>query len=114
MRRSIKRIRDQFLQVLDAFRGEPRYVVKRAPELPNHLKRHTLYLIGTPEPWFAGLLCPCGCGEIIQISLIANDSPSWHLSVNAQTGPTLNPSIWRKEGCRSHFFIRSGRIVWRR
>ncbi|MDM9644782.1 DUF6527 family protein [Rhizobium sp. S163] len=26
--------------------------------------------------------------------------------------PTLHPSVWRNSGCRSHFWVRRGRIAW--
>lgn len=80
--------------------------------MPDRPMVRTLYLMGSPEPWSAAFLCPCGCHEIIHISLLANDSPSWCLCINAKNEPTLEPSIWRKCGCGSHFFIRSGQIVW--
>ncbi|WP_416234769.1 DUF6527 family protein [Paucibacter sp. PLA-PC-4] len=24
----------------------------------------------------------------------------------------MHPSIWRKDGCRSHYFVRAGRVAW--
>ena len=46
-------------------------------ELPDSPQRDRLYVIGSGTPWSAALLCPCGCGELIHLSLLVDDSPSW-------------------------------------
>ena len=81
-------------------------------ELPDSVAQRRLYLIGNGVPRSAALLCPCGCGEVIQLSLLPDDSPSWTVSFDRDGLPTLSPSVWRTKGCRSHFFLRHGRIVW--
>jgi hypothetical protein len=83
-------------------------------ELPDSLVKRRLYLIGNSVPWSAALLCPCGCGEVIQLSLLPDDSPSWSVSLDRDGLPTLSPSVWRTKGCRSHFFLKQGSIVWYR
>ena len=84
-------------------------------ELPDALVPQRLYLIGEqPQPWSAALLCPCGCGTTIQLSLLKADRPSWRVRRHFNGSVTLRPSIWRTRGCRSHFFLRRGRIVWSR
>jgi hypothetical protein len=81
-------------------------------ELPDILKQGSLYLIGEGTPWSVALLCPCGCGDVIQLSLLDTDSPRWRLSLDGDKLPTLVPSIRRTKGCRSHFFLRRGRVIW--
>lgn len=81
-------------------------------ELPDSLKQQRLYLIGERTPWSAALLCPCGCGEIIHLSLLQDEFPSWRVTFDRDALPTLQPSVWRTKGCRSHFFLRHGSIVW--
>lgn len=84
-------------------------------EIPDRLNERRIYLIGDDsEPWSAALLCPCRCGAVIQLSLLSSDSPTWRLSIDDVGLPTLSPSIWRTTGCRSHFYLRSGLIVWYR
>lgn len=81
-------------------------------ELPDALQKRCLYLIGGTTPWAAAMLCPCGCGAVIQLSLLNNESPSWTVTFDRAGLPTLSPSVWRTQGCRSHFFLRCGSIVW--
>lgn len=84
----------------------------KVEEIPDNLDRRFLYVMGDSNPWSAALLCPCGCGETIQLSLLKTDSPSWTLRLELGGVPTLAPSVWRTKGCRSHFFVRQGSIVW--
>lgn len=82
---------------------------------PDFLEQRFVYLVGDrPTPWSASMLCPCGCAATIQLSLLANDKPSWRANVSANGVVTLTPSVWRVKGCKSHFFVRRGRIVWAR
>jgi uncharacterized protein DUF6527 len=62
-------------------------------EIPDTLKNRNLYLIGTRRPWSAAFLCPCGCGDVIQLSLLGNDSPFWILTLDRGGFATLAPSI---------------------
>lgn len=79
---------------------------------PEILKEGVVYLIGDDGvPWSAAFVCPCGCKERISLSLIPRDRPSWRATVG-KNGITLYPSIWRKKGCLSHFFIRGGQVLW--
>jgi len=82
-------------------------------ELPENLRRDTVYVIGESDVyWAAAFVCPCGCGEIVQLSLVANTHPSWTIEGARDGTVTLNPSVWRVRGCKSHFFIRRGQVVW--
>lgn len=96
-----------------AFWLQPRRETRRVEETPASLEPQAIYLIGDSEdPWSAALLCPCGCGATILLSLIRDDRPSWRAQMDADGTVTLWPSIWRRSGCCSHFFIRRGRTVW--
>jgi len=84
----------------------------RVEELPESLRHRCLYLLGGRQPWSAALLCPCGCSEVIQLSLLPNDSPTWYVTFDRDGFPTLAPSVRRRNGCGSHFFLRHGSVVW--
>lgn len=104
----LQALRELWLWLL--FRGRVQAV--RVNEVPDSLKRRRLYVLGGDSPWSAAMLCPCGCGKVIHLSLLPTDSPTWTISFNGAGLPTLAPSIWRTEGCRAHFFLRQGVIVW--
>lgn len=61
---------------------------------------------------WAMLRCPCGCDGVVTLSLQDVHRPHWKLTETASGKLTLHPSIWRQEGCRSHFWIRDGRVHW--
>ncbi len=83
-------------------------------ELPVRLEPKLVYLVGEGDQlWCAALLCPCGCAAVIQLNLVASTRPVWCVHRHSHTDRvTLRPSIWRTQGCRSHFFLRDGCIEW--
>lgn len=104
----------QFVDWLQSLLRRGNWIGQNAEDVPDRLAPQTVYLIGDEgsSPWVAALLCPCGCAELIQLSLISHDSPSWRVHVGNNRRVTLHPSIWRVRGCHSHFFVRNGRILW--
>jgi Family of unknown function (DUF6527) len=44
--------------------------------------------------------------------LLKEVKPRWDLSVDRRGHVSLRPSVWLREGCKSHFWVRLGRIVW--
>jgi hypothetical protein len=61
---------------------------------------------------WAFLRCPCGCNETILISLMPNQLPNWKATIDKYNRITLSPSIRKNDGCRSHFFVKKGKIIW--
>lgn len=94
-------------------RSAPARATLFAAELPDVLDPWTVYVVGEgAHVWFAALMCPCGCGELLQISLHPEGRPRWLLTLHAGGTVSLTPSVWRRTGCRSHFFLRRGRVEW--
>lgn len=90
----------------------PAYRVVHLDEDPDDLLPETLYAIGeNGHLWHVSLVCPCGCGATISLNVLPDASPRWRLCENTD-GPTLSPSVWRTTGCRSHFILRRGNIIW--
>lgn len=58
--------------------------------------------------------CPCGCRQVITLSLQSQHRPHWRLTENSKGAPSLKPSVWRDVGCKSHFFISEGYVLWAR
>ena len=85
--------------------------VEDVPEKPRNGK---VYLVGeNGHFWCAVLKCPCTCGAVIQLNLVSGTRPVWSFELEDDTQCiTLRPSVWRTAGCRSHFFLRAGRVVW--
>jgi hypothetical protein len=64
------------------------------------------------ENWAVAFLCPCGCGDRLELVLIPEAKPHWSITVDDRALPTLRPSVWRKTNCKSHFFINQGKVSW--
>lgn len=64
------------------------------------------------EDWAIAFLCPCGCKDRLELALIPEVKPHWTLEMDSEHHPTLHPSVWRKTGCRAHFWVRDGLIIW--
>lgn len=91
---------------------EKRFRVQQLADVPDNPRPFEVYAIGDPHVWQAALLCPCGCGHLIQLSLLKSDSPRWDLKVDCDGNATISPSVWRTLGCQAHFVVRGGRIIW--
>ncbi len=90
-----------------------RLLARDVDDQPEIVEPGLIYLIGNyPKPWSATLLCPCSCGSVIQLSLLRDDDPRWKAVRHFDGTISLYPSVWRTKGCKSHFFVRHGRIVW--
>jgi hypothetical protein len=83
-------------------------------ELPDKPDKRAVYVLGEgSHRWFVALICPCGCGEVLQMSLLAGARPRWQLIEHRDTRTiSLHPSVWRRVGCKSHFFLKHGIVQW--
>lgn len=89
------------------------YALRQTADVPDAPAPRTLYIVGERDnAWFAVLCCPCGCGALVQLPLVHNCTPQWRFSLHWTGTFSLEPSVRRTTGCRSHFFLRRGRIVW--
>ncbi|WP_342636246.1 DUF6527 family protein [Pseudomonas sp. OTU750018] len=90
-----------------------RLVVVEGDSLPHDMPMRSIVLArdGT-EDWCVGLRCPCGCGRTIELLVIKEAKPRWDYSIDKDGLPSLMPSIWLKSGCKSHFWLKKGRIHW--
>ncbi|MCX4141123.1 DUF6527 family protein [Paraburkholderia sp. SEWSISQ10-3 4] len=87
--------------------------ITEGDSLPRKLPLFDLVLAREDdEDWCVGFRCPCGCNERVELLLIKEAKPRWDIAVTRDMRPTLIPSVWLNKGCRSHFYVRDGRIVW--
>ncbi len=57
------------------------------------------------KPKWLLFTCPCGCGELLRISLSRAIRPTWRIRLGRDGKVSLYPSIDRDSGCRAHFFL---------
>lgn len=82
-------------------------------EFPDSLRPRTIYIAGElGHLWAASMVCPCGCGDMIQLNLLPQVRPCWQVEAQDDGTVSITPSVWRQQGCRSHFFVRRGCIDW--
>ena len=110
--RFMRALRDAWTRFVSRWRYDLKVVDFQGDELPETIgKKHLIRMIDAGQEWVAAMLCPCGCGDTIELMLLHSVAPRWDLHVDRGL-PTLDPSVWRTAGCRSHFWVRHGRIVW--
>lgn len=94
-------------------RRPPLFCTNYVEELPDAVTGGQLFIVGEDGYfWCAAMVCPCGCGETLQMSLLSEGRPRWEFTEHNDGTPTLHPSVWRVVGCHSHFFLRKGVVVW--
>lgn len=90
-----------------------KYIDCESEVLPSQIELGGVYVerddVG---PWRASILCPCGCDQIIILCVLKGVHPSWRITRELDGTATLDPSIRMLRGCKSHFFIHSGRVKW--
>lgn len=90
-----------------------RVVEVKGDQLPEVIPKNTLvHVIDDRESWSVGLKCPCGCGDTLELMLLTEIKPYWRLTIDKKGSPTLMPSIWRKNRCGAHFWLKKGVIYW--
>lgn len=96
-------------------KDQKRILAKEVRELPSPLRLRTVYIVlEGKQKLHAAFICPCGCTATILLNLIRDTDPYWKIRTGKVQGVSISPSIWRTSGCRSHFFIRRGKIIWAR
>ncbi len=108
----IDKLIDYFKKLFTGFYKRPSFKTVIVEDIPDSCKKGFIYIVDKNTPWYAVIQCPCGCGETIRLCLQEEVKPSWKLSYCYDGSVSLQPSIWRTKGCKSHFFISRGSINW--
>jgi len=87
-------------------------VVGKTPSNDTVGEREFITVVYQNKPHWALFRCPCGCHHVISLSLQKVHKPSWHVYKSPAGRPTVYPSVWQVKGCRSHFWIKDGRVYW--
>lgn len=95
------------------FAGKKRYRTVIADDPPEVLESNIIYIIGEKHYfWCAMMKCPCGCDDLIHLSLLPEGRPKWSYYIHKNRTASFHPSIWRVKGCKSHFFFKRGVVEW--
>ena len=98
---------------IDFLKGRPQpSQTIRCEEIEGVAKLGKFYVLGSLNEWGLVLVCPCGCGDLIELNLLPETRPRWSVTEHWDGTISVRPSVWRTEGCRSHFWIRQGVIQW--
>lgn len=90
----------------------PRFA-KYVSELPDNMSDEFIYIIGENGfQWFVALNCPCKCGDVINLNLLAEAKPRWEIETHYDLTLSIKPSVWSLKGCGSHYFVTNGKIKW--
>lgn len=91
----------------------PLYCAVHVDDLPDQLRPRKVYVAGEDGfAWSAAMLCPGGCGRVLEMNLLPDAIPVWKLTESTDRRVTLSPSVWLKTDCGCHFFLNEGRIKW--
>lgn len=89
------------------------YQIDYSEDVPINIKNDTIYIIQDGlEPESLAFKCPCGCNSNIILNLLEDASPRWKFEIIEGKLLNISPSIWRKIGCKSHFFIVDSKVKW--
>lgn len=55
--------------------------------------------------------CPEGCGDTITLNLDKRAGRAWGIYGDRKR-LSMYPSVWRNNGCRAHFILWAGKILW--
>lgn len=80
---------------------------------PEEVEINIVYVVGGRNyvKW-AYLRCPDNCGEIIMLNLSEKIKPLWRVKQDKKGRVTIHPSIHKLDGCKSHFWIKKGNLIW--
>ncbi len=84
------------------------YSTEKCIEVPQEIDNYIIYLV---DKWVIVFKCPCGCKNDIYLNTLQSTSPRWSYKIDKRRINVM-PSIRRKSGCKSHFWIRRGKIDW--
>jgi len=84
------------------------YNYKFIEEEPDKLEGDIIYIRAN---FALVMICPCGCGEKLYMNLNkASLNAKWDFKIEDKI--TIIPSINRTVGCKSHFWVKNGKVEW--
>lgn len=107
--RLLKKLIGKFLRILGIYQ----YKIVFLNDNPRHedVKSNIIYIVGDHDyaKW-AYMKCPDNCGENIMLNLSPKRRPSWTIIQDNFGRVSIYPSVHKLEGCKSHFWVKKGRL----
>jgi len=92
---------------------EPTFRTEHVADIPDKLQTERLYVAGEDGyAWSAAMLCPCGCGKVLEMNLLPDAQPCWTFTESPDGLASLHPSVWLKTDCEAHFCLHKGKVRW--
>ena len=89
------------------------YSYEFVDDVPDVVESNIVYLIQNEGYcWQSVMECPCGCKVALFMNHVEDSHPHWSYKIDKFDKISLHPSVDRMVGCKSHFWIRGGKIVW--
>lgn len=90
-----------------------KFKIEHVEDIPDRISENTIFIVQDGNfPELLSFECPCGCKAKIILNLLPDASPKWSYIIDEQGKIDIYPSISRKIGCKSHFFVRESDIDW--
>ncbi|WP_410051900.1 DUF6527 family protein [Bradyrhizobium sp. SZCCHNRI2009] len=91
----------------------PTYRAEHVSDVPDKYRAERLYVVGEDGyAWSATMLCPCGCGKVLEMNLLPDAQPCWTFTESPEGLATLHPSVWLKTDCEAHLLLQNGKVRW--
>jgi len=104
-------LRNLYKKIIKQF--TPGYKCLWVDDIPDKIKRNIIYIVGMKSnPWVLVFTCPCGCRNLVYLNLLPGSYPRWTYKISFSNRVSISPSVKRISGCKSHFHIKKGRIIW--
>lgn len=96
------------------FSKSEKWKITDVNDTPAKIRSHTIYRVNNAGVcWQALMRCPCGCKTVLHLNTLPEYKPSWRITVNNKKCEiSIHPSIHRKKGCCSHFFLTNSKVIW--
>ncbi len=102
-------------KILNLFEYFRRYETQWVEDLPDNLKRDTVYIIGGRDhPFQAVVVCPRKkCKEAIHLAISPESRKKWKVTEHKDKSISLSPSIYVTGlPCKCHYWLKRGKIIW--
>ena len=85
--------------------------VESMTDVPDKLGSEIVLVLRKNVAQWAVFMCPCGCGQRLNVNLMRSAEPHWLMSMR-RGKVSLSPSLWATEKCGSHFWLVNNGIFW--